>query len=386
MNTDRAIRTADRTPGEETLARGSVRPAPQAWDINRDGFVGKPLRRRRLLAARATRSRAASQLRGSVRQQPDVPKNEEEFPDATSLAEAGASERDADATPDARMMVLAATFAYGPRRFHRRASPGRGSDEKPRKADAPLVPRVRPTGRVRRGASLVLNVVFFGFTLTAGAAVALPMIPVMFGYRTMVVVSGSMEPEIGTGDAVVIDKQAPGDVQVGDVITFQPFGAQELKTHRVMAIERIDGRIYFQTKGDANDTPDPDLADSRAVVGTVRMHVPEVGSFLLYSSHPRLRLVLIGLPALVLMLQQGAAFLRGRRRDPETGSAASAAEPRRGRRTQAITCSWLPIVVIAVAIARGAGVSPTVEPAWALSSDTTAVGDNTFTTAAQFGP
>lgn len=232
----------------------------------------------------------------------------------------------------------------------------------------------------------MLNVVFFGFALTAGAAVALPMIPVMFGYRTMVVVSGSMEPEIGTGDAIVIDKQAPRDVRVGDVIAFQPFGAQELKTHRVMAIEQIDGRIYFQTKGDANDTPDPDLADARAVVGTVRMHVPEVGRFLLYSSHPRLRLVFIGLPALVLMLQQGSAFLRGRRRDPETVSSPSAAEPRRGRRTQAVVCSWLPVLVIAVAIAHGAGVPTTTQPAWALSSDSTAVGDNTFTTAPLFGP
>jgi signal peptidase len=202
----------------------------------------------------------------------------------------------------------------------------------------------------------------------------------------MVVVSGSMEPEIGTGDAVVIERQPAGDVRVGDVITFQPFWAQELKTHRVMAIERIDGRIYFQTKGDANDTPDPDLADSRAVVGTVRMHVPEVGRFLLYSSHPRLRLVLIGLPAVVVMLQQGATFVRGRRRDPETVSAPSVVEPRRGRRTQAVVYSWLAVLVIVVAIAHGAGVSTTTEPAWALSTDSTAVGDNTFTTAAQFGP
>jgi signal peptidase len=229
---------------------------------------------------------------------------------------------------------------------------------------------------------------FFAFMLTAGAAVVGPMIPVMLGYRTMIVVSGSMEPKIDVGDAVVIHRQTPEEIRVGDVITFQPFGAEELKTHRVIAIKRIDGHLYFQTKGDANDTPDPDLADSDAVVGTVRMHVPNVGRFLLYSANPRVRLVLIGLPAFVLMLQQLAALRGGRQRrgpgavPPSPGGQA----PRRARGAQAVAYSWLPVLVIAVAIARGAGVTTSPDPTAAVYTDSTLVGENTFTTAPQFGP
>jgi signal peptidase len=240
---------------------------------------------------------------------------------------------------------------------------------------------------MRRGASLVLNVMFFVCTFTAGAAVGGPMIPVLLGYRTMIVVSGSMEPDIGVGDALVIHRQAPEEIRVGDVITFQPFGAQELKTHRVIAIERIDGHLYFQTKGDANDTPDPDLADSDAVVGTVRMHVPNVGRFLLYSTHPRVQLVLIGLPAFLLMLQQLVA-LRGARGG---GSGAVPQSPRgptppRDRGARVVAYSWLPVLVIAAAIVHGAGVSTSPERTAAVYTDSTLVGGNTFSTAPQFAP
>jgi len=209
----------------------------------------------------------------------------------------------------------------------------------------------------------------------------------LLGYRTMIVVSGSMEPKIGVGDAVVIDRQAPEEIRGGDVITFQPSGAQELKTHRVIAIKQIDGHLYFQTKGDANDTPDLDLADSDAVVGTVRMHVPNVGRFLLYSANPRVRVLLIGLPAFVLMLQQLAALRGGR----GAGSGAvlpspRGPTPRRARGARAVAYSWLPVLVIAVAIVHGRGVSTSPERTAAVYTDSTLVGGNTFSTAPQFAP
>ena len=118
---------------------------------------------------------------------------------------------------------------------------------------------------------------FLGCTVAALGALAIPAIPSALGYRVMVVISGSMEPKIHVGDAVLVRPAVPTNIAVGDTITFQPFGTMELKTHRVIAIERREGHLYFQTKGDANATPDPDFADSDTVLGTVSLRLPGAG-------------------------------------------------------------------------------------------------------------
>ena len=68
----------------------------------------------------------------------------------------------------------------------------------------------------------------------------------------MVVTSGSMEPGIRVGDAVMMRPPSPGEIRNGDVITFKPFGSLGLVTHRVVATSEIEGNLYFQSQGDAN--------------------------------------------------------------------------------------------------------------------------------------
>jgi signal peptidase I len=78
------------------------------------------------------------------------------------------------------------------------------------------------------------------------------------GYiKPLVVISGSMEPEIMTGD-LVIDVQKPtADVKVGEVTSIYSEVTRNLVSHRVVAVEPTnDGRWSIQMKGDANNSKD----------------------------------------------------------------------------------------------------------------------------------
>ena len=103
----------------------------------------------------------------------------------------------------------------------------------------------------------------------------------IFGYRYYTVLTGSMEPELSVGDVVIVKLKDAEDIEVGDVITFNPSSDSEAYlTHRVTEkIEDYDGTgtTCFKTKGDANDTEDSFLIDEARVIGTVELHIPVIG-------------------------------------------------------------------------------------------------------------
>ena len=106
------------------------------------------------------------------------------------------------------------------------------------------------------------------------------MVPMPLGVGATVVLSGSMEPTLSTGDLLIIAKQ--DSYQVDDVVVFQ--------TNRMAVVHRIvelyekpvqgeDGEEIQQmaiTQGDANNTPDDPIQVSQ-IKGTVVFRLPIVG-------------------------------------------------------------------------------------------------------------
>ncbi|WP_158374939.1 signal peptidase I [Cellulosimicrobium cellulans] len=75
--------------------------------------------------------------------------------------------------------------------------------------------------------------------------------------QPLVVVSGSMEPAIGTGDLLVAVPRPTADLRVGDVATLRSSTTGVLVTHRVVAVERTPGDGWtVRMQGDANASPD----------------------------------------------------------------------------------------------------------------------------------
>ena len=98
----------------------------------------------------------------------------------------------------------------------------------------------------------------------------------------VVVVSGSMEPNINKGDLLFIQGVDPEDIQVGDVIVYDAHGLwvgapEDPIVHRVIDIDEDDDKLYFITKGDANDLKDKEPVPENRVLGKVVGRIPYVG-------------------------------------------------------------------------------------------------------------
>ena len=96
------------------------------------------------------------------------------------------------------------------------------------------------------------------------------------GMRSMVVLTGSMQPTIPVGSIVLVEKD--NWYMKGDVIAFKNKGDLTV-THRIVEkVPTADGEL-FKVKGDANNAADGDLVSPKAVIGKTIFHIPYIGSF-----------------------------------------------------------------------------------------------------------
>ena len=140
------------------------------------------------------------------------------------------------------------------------------------------------------------------------AIVVLLMIAAVFiylgphiGWRVDAVLSGSMEPEVKTGSLVVTHSVDAEEIEVGDIITFYPNAAEEnMVTHRVIGIG-YSSSLYFETKGDANEDPDPVTVPARNLVGKVNFHMPYWGYFTEFIKTPFGFLLAVVIPGSIII-------------------------------------------------------------------------------------
>jgi signal peptidase len=146
--------------------------------------------------------------------------------------------------------------------------------------------------------ALPLVALAFAFVLFLAVAV----VPRVFGVELRSVASGSMKPSIGEGALVIAFHVSADDVAAGDVIMFhQPDDPGRVITHRVVGFAGQGADWAVQTKGDANDTPDPWLVKPEHLMGRVRFALPAVGSTV-EALHSQLGLLLLLAASAVLLL------------------------------------------------------------------------------------
>lgn len=90
-----------------------------------------------------------------------------------------------------------------------------------------------------------------------------------------------MQPAYNVGDMVFVKIEKADNINVGDVITFNPSsdGGAYL-THRVskkLTDYQGTGLTCFRTKGDADDSEDSFLIDESRVIGKVTFHLAKLG-------------------------------------------------------------------------------------------------------------
>ena len=150
--------------------------------------------------------------------------------------------------------------------------------------------------------------------------VALIAVPKATGAKPLTVLSGSMVPTYDPGDVVVVQPTEARELEVGDVITFQPVSDDpKLTTHRVVEVTYGSEGIRYVTQGDANGARDPEPVSPAQVQGEVWYAVPLVGYVSVWMATGLLGDV-VQWVAIGLILYGGwfvAAGLRERVRRPE---------------------------------------------------------------------
>lgn len=126
------------------------------------------------------------------------------------------------------------------------------------------------------------------------------LLPYAFGYQTLAVLSGSMEPVYPVGSIVFVQKVPAAEIQVGDPITFRLADGSTYATHRVVRIDSSNEQ--FITKGDANDAEDSPT-DFKNLVGRASSYsVPLLGYISIYIKTPTGIMAMTGVAVVVILL------------------------------------------------------------------------------------
>ena len=121
-----------------------------------------------------------------------------------------------------------------------------------------------------------------------------------FGWRTEVVISGSMEPAIQTGSVVIVRPIVPDTIRTGDIIMFSSLDMRSLTTHRVVNVES-EPTLQFITSGDANNNSDINPVVPSQIVGIVAFTIPYLGLLTQFIKTPLGFTLFFLIPAVILI-------------------------------------------------------------------------------------
>lgn len=118
---------------------------------------------------------------------------------------------------------------------------------------------------------ITVFLVFVAVVLAYDKYVEKARIPSFFGKSALVIATPSMSGSIEAGDLIIITKSYK--YELDDIITYFPAGEGTSVTHRIV---RIEGEKYY-TKGDANNSEDPDPVFITQIAGKMTGSIPKIG-------------------------------------------------------------------------------------------------------------
>ena len=100
----------------------------------------------------------------------------------------------------------------------------------------------------------------------------------LFKYRSFVIATGSMTPNINKGDMVIIEKlneDEKNNLKEGDIIAFNM--DNKVVVHRIIKKYNTSKGTFYNTKGDNNNSPDGYLLDIDNIVGLEKFKIRYIG-------------------------------------------------------------------------------------------------------------
>jgi signal peptidase I len=224
-------------------------------------------------------------------------------------------------------------------------------------APPPSAPRPAPDWRSSR-AALTVTMTSRGVLATLLLLVLVSVLPVLVGWQSTVVLSGSMRPELSPGDVAIVRPVPTADLQPGQVLLVDdPDVPGRLRMHRLVEFEAGGLRL----RGDANPAADNSLVDPSAVHGVGTVRLPMMGLPAVWADAGRTAPLVGTSVALVFLIGLGGLY---RRADapPGSGSSRNSRQRRAVQKGTGVAVVLLAAVTLPGAAARFTGLtsSPSV--------------------------
>lgn len=150
---------------------------------------------------------------------------------------------------------------------------------------------------------ILIPILIINITLIIKSYTNKDEVPKIGGYCPLIVLTGSMEPEISSGDLIICKQIESDQVNVGDVIAFfdpDSTGTAVL-THRVTEITEENGSLLFKTKGDANNTEDRSPVPADSLVGAYQFKISGAGNVAMFMQTTAGLVVCVVVPLILLV-------------------------------------------------------------------------------------
>ena len=150
------------------------------------------------------------------------------------------------------------------------------------------------------------------------AVVFIALIAPVGGNKALIVRSGSMQPAIAVGDLVTVKPQQ--NYKNGDIVAFKdPLKSTVIVTHRIASQQIQDGKIFFRTKGDANEEADFTLVPKENVIGRADISIKGIGKLLAFTKTNTGFGAVVIFPAILVIVFEIINIFREIRKQKATG-------------------------------------------------------------------
>lgn len=159
--------------------------------------------------------------------------------------------------------------------------------------------------KVWTGVGAILCVIFIpllviNITLIVKSYTNPNQVPDFMGYKPFIVLSGSMEPSIMTGDMVFVKSVDTDQLQKGDVIAFR--SGEAVITHRITDVVQENGEVKFITQGDANNAADETAVSAGMVEGRYTGRIAGLGDLAMFMQTTTGMILFVVCPLLLFVI------------------------------------------------------------------------------------
>lgn len=149
---------------------------------------------------------------------------------------------------------------------------------------------------------LLLPILFVNVVIIVNSYIHQDKIPSFLGWKPFIVLSGSMETQIKTGDLVIVKETDNTKLKDGDIIAFK--NEDTVITHRI--VEKIEnkGKLQYKTKGDNNNVTDDWYVSPENIEGIYKFKISKLGNVAMFIQTPIGTIICLSIPFILIILME----------------------------------------------------------------------------------